>query len=111
VKRPAVRVVVVAGESMQPALWPGDCLLVLAGGRVHVNDVVVARHPRIEGLLLVKRAVREDDGGWWLLSDNPDAGLDDSRAFGVVAASLVVGRVLWRYYPVRRRRSSGRPPG
>jgi nickel-type superoxide dismutase maturation protease len=102
-----LRAVVVAGESMQPALAPGDCLLVRIGARIRVGDVVVARHPTIAGLLLVKRALRRDDGGWWLLSDNAAAGLDDSRAFGVLPDSLVVGRVLLRYYPWARRRAPG----
>ena len=81
---------------------PGDCLLV--GGRgISPGDVVVARHPFDPALLLVKRAVRREDGGWWLASDNAAAGLDDSRSFGVLPDSCVVGRVLVRYYPWRRR--------
>ncbi len=100
---PRLRAVVVAGESMTPGLWQGDCLLVLVGGRVRAGDVVVARRPAVADLLLVKRAVREHDAGWWLLSDNADAGLDDSRAFGAVPESELVGRVLLRYYPWRQR--------
>jgi nickel-type superoxide dismutase maturation protease len=94
--------VVVAGGSMLPALCPGDCLLVFRGARIAVGDLVVARRPHVEGLLLVKRAVRREDGGWWLLSDNEAAGRDDSRAFGVLPDACVVGKVLFRYYPFRR---------
>jgi len=97
-----VRAVVVEGDSMAPGLRPGDALLVRVGGRVRAGDVVVARRPA-SGLLLVKRAVRRDATGWWLLSDNAAAGLDDSRAFGAVAEADVVGRVLLRYYRPRRR--------
>ena len=104
-----LRAVVVAGESMTPALRPGDCLLVWAGARIRIGDVVVARRPSVPGLLLVKRAVRRVDGGWWVLSDNAEAGLDDSRAFGVLPDAHVVGRVLLRYYPwTIRCRSAGR---
>lgn len=99
-----LRAVVVAGESMAPTLRPGDCLLVRVGARVRDGDVVLAWHPTVPGLLLVKRAALQADGGWWLLSDNADVGLDDSRSFGTVASSLIVGRVLFRYYPLRRRR-------
>jgi nickel-type superoxide dismutase maturation protease len=95
--------VVVAGDSMLPALRPGDCLLVSRRARVAVGDVVVARRPQFEGLLLVKRVVRRADGGWWLLSDNAAAGLDDSRVFGVLPDECVLGKVLFRYYPFRRR--------
>jgi nickel-type superoxide dismutase maturation protease len=94
--------VVVAGDSMLPALRPGDCLLVFRRARIEVGDVVVARRPHVEALLLVKRAVRREDGGWWLLSDNEAVGRDDSRAFGVLPDEYVVGKVLFRYYPFRR---------
>jgi nickel-type superoxide dismutase maturation protease len=95
-------VFVVAGDSMLPALRPGDCLLVSRWSRVDVGSLVVARRPQVEGLLLVKRAARRADGGWWLLSDNATAGLDDSRVFGVLPDACVVGKVLFRYYPFRR---------
>ena len=98
---PRLRAFVVEGDSMLPSLRPGDCLLVRVGARVRAGDVVVARHPGSE-LLLVKRAARRVDDGWWLLSDNADVGLDDSRAFGAVPNSAVVGRVWFRYYPWRR---------
>jgi len=66
---------------------------------------VVARHPGRPGMLIVKRAARREQGGWWLASDNPEAGAVDSRAFGLVPPSLIEGRVLWRY----RRGRGGRP--
>ena len=94
---------VVTGDSMLPALRPGDCLLVSASARIRVGDLVVARRPHVEGLLLVKRVARREDAGWWVLSDNGAAGLDDSRAFGVLPDVLVVGRVIARYYPRPRR--------
>ncbi len=93
---------VVAGDSMLPALRPGDCLLVSRRARISNGDLVVVRRPQVEGLLLVKRAVRREDAGWWVLSDNAAAGLDDSRAFGVLPDARVVGKVLFRYYRPRR---------
>ena len=100
--------VAVAERSMQPALHPGDWLLVrrtMVPGRtprLRAGQVVVARHPGRPGMLIVKRAARLDAGGWWLASDNPAAGAVDSRVFGAVPASLIEGRVLLRYWPVRR---------
>lgn len=45
--------------------------------------------------------MRPEADGWWLESDNPEAGAVDSRAFGPVPAELIEGRVLVRYWPVR----------
>jgi phage repressor protein C with HTH and peptisase S24 domain len=87
--------VLVRGPSMVPALRAGDALVVRRGGRVRAGDVVVARFRARPGLLVVKRAVRPQDGGWWIQGDNPLIE-DDSRAYGVAD---VIGRVLIRYYP------------
>jgi nickel-type superoxide dismutase maturation protease len=95
--------VAVAERSMEPALRPGDWLLVRRTRRIRPGQVVVARHPGRAGIFLVKRAVRRSPGGWWLESDNPGAGAVDSRAFGAVPASLVEGQVLLRYWPLWRR--------
>ena len=90
---------------MEPALRPGDWLLVRrsmrAGrpSRIRPGQVVIARHPAEPGLLLVKRAARREHPGWWLESDNPGAGAVDSRSFGAVPAGLIEGRVVLRYWP------------
>lgn len=97
--------VAVAERSMEPALRPGDWLLVLRTRRIRRGQVVVARHPDRAGLLLVKRAAGCSPDGWWLESDNPGAGAVDSRAFGAVPAGLIEGRVLLRYWPLRRHES------
>ncbi len=103
--------VAVAEQSMEPALRPGDWLLVrrrLLAGRtaaVRPGQLVIAHHPGRPGMLLVKRAVRREPAGWWLESDNPGAGAVDSRAFGPVPDRLIEGRVLLRYWPVRQRGS------
>jgi nickel-type superoxide dismutase maturation protease len=102
--------VAVAERSMEPVLRPGDWLLVRRtispsrSVRVRPGQVVVARHPKRPDLLIVKRAARRERGGWWLVSDNPVAGAVDSSAFGAVPAPLIEGRVLLRYWPVRRAR-------
>jgi phage repressor protein C with HTH and peptisase S24 domain len=99
----------VAERSMEPALRPGDWLLVLRVRRrvkpgrrvkpdrpVKPGRLVIARYPGKPDMLLVKRlASRLPDGSYWLSSDNPDAGAVDSRRFGPVAA--LEGRVLLRY--------------
>ena len=87
---------------MEPALYPGDWLLVRRTRRIRAGQIVLARHPGRPEMLIVKRAARRVDGGWWLESDNPDAGAVDSRRFGVVPGPLIEGRVLPRYWPPRR---------
>lgn len=108
--RGAWTTVEVTGESMLPALRPGDWLLVRAApsgaarrGSVRPGEVVVARHPRRPGLLIVKRAVRRTPAGWWLESDNQRApAREDSWDFDAVPPDLVVGRVVARYWPPAR---------
>src|SRR5690606_27486829 len=59
--------VLVTGPSMAPTLRHGDAVLVRRGGRpVRPGDVVVAVFRSRPELLVVKRAVRAQDGGWWL---------------------------------------------
>ena len=94
--------VAVAERSMAPTLQPGDWLLVLRTRRARAGQVVVARHPGRPGMFIVKRAARRTPDGWWLESDNPNGGAVDSRAFGAVPVTLIEGRVLIRYWPVRR---------
>lgn len=99
-----VYAVLVQGPSMVPTLRDGDAVLVWRGVRgvvrVQPGDVVVARFRSRPDLLVVKRAVRPVDGGWWLEGDN---GLltDDSRSYGVAD---VWARVVARYWPSPRRR-------
>ncbi|GAA4673908.1 S24/S26 family peptidase [Phytohabitans rumicis] len=88
--------VLVHGPSMAPTLRHGDALLVRRGGRaVRPGDIVVATFRSRPDLLVVKRAVRAQDGGWWVRGDN-ELVEDDSRAYGVAD---VAGRVVLRYWP------------
>jgi nickel-type superoxide dismutase maturation protease len=106
----------VAEHSMLPTLRPGDWLIARRTRRIRPGQVVLAWHPSRDGLLLVKRAARRVDGGWWLESDNPRApGATDSSGFGPVPDAMIVGRVLARYWPAPGRAISSRrgpvPPG
>jgi nickel-type superoxide dismutase maturation protease len=92
----------VAEQSMLPALRPGDWLLARRTRRIRPGQVVLAWHPSRPGILLVKRVARRVEGGWWLQSDNPAVGAVDSGRFGPVPEEKIVGRVLVRYWPLRR---------
>ena len=81
---------------MTPTLRHGDSVVVRTGGRpIRPGDVVVARFLARPDLLVVKRAVRWEPDGWWVVGDNEFV-TDDSRAYGVAE---IVGRVLLRYWP------------
>lgn len=89
--------------SMQPTLEPGDRVLVVRWVRPRPGHIVVARDPEQPGRYLVKRvAERSVDGSYLLLGDNRRLSRD-SRAFGRVPRTLIVGRVTWRYLPPGRR--------
>jgi signal peptidase I len=104
----------VAGESMVPALRPGDWLLVdpTRARWPRRGTLVVVREPGSD-LVVVKRLagrpgdrVARADGPptllgateAWLASDAPDAGID-SRHYGPVDAERLLGCVAWRYGP------------
>jgi nickel-type superoxide dismutase maturation protease len=99
--RPPLFTAAVAGDSMLPEYRCGDWVLVLRTPRVRVGDAVAARDPRQPDRILVKRVQRRDPDGLWLVGDNPSASTD-SRTFGAVPHDLVLGRILLRYYPLRR---------
>ena len=86
---------------MEPTLAAGDLLLVRYAAPVRPGALVLARFP--DGTLAVKRAVerrttRAGAAGWWLLSDNPDEGVD-SRHRGPVAEEHVSAVVRARLWP------------
>jgi nickel-type superoxide dismutase maturation protease len=96
----------VTGDSMRPALLPGDFVLVSRRSRPRVGRVVVVARPDRPGLLVVKRVTGRRAAGWWVEGDNAGAS-DDSRVFGAVDDADLVGAVVWRYWPpVRLSRSS-----
>ena len=98
----------VRGPSMVPTLRSGDLILVNRRARVRPGDVVIARFPHRPDLLVVKRAVRPEGGGWYVAGDNPYA-VGDSSAHG---PAEIVGRVVLRYWPRPRWRLRGSPdPG
>lgn len=97
---PVTRVRIV-GPSMEPALRNDEWWLVQRTSAVRPGDVVLLTHPHRPDLLVVKRVVRAEGTGWWVEGDNPEAS-EDSRHFGPVPAAAIVGRVRWRYHPLRR---------
>ncbi len=98
----------VVGMSMAPALLPGDRLLVLRWPRLvapwpFAGEVVALRDPRRPARVLVKRVGTVDRHAATVevLGDDASASTD-SRSFGPVPRSLVLGRAVYRYAPPGR---------
>jgi len=104
---------------MTPTLVPGDLVLVRHGMTVSGGVIVLARFRSRPELAVIKRAVRERDGGWLLASDNPRAG-SDSRQYGVADVEACARWILrrgqaragrWRHWWPTRVDVQFRPPG
>jgi nickel-type superoxide dismutase maturation protease len=84
---------------MRPSLHPGDHVLLDEGAYRSAlprpGEVVVAAHPYVRDLHLVKRVQAVDDGGCTLAGDAPGLSTD-SRDFGRVSLREVRGRVSAR---------------
>jgi hypothetical protein len=71
-------------------------LLAWRGTRVEPGDLVVAAFAdRPDVGLVVKRAIRRYEDGWWVEGDNEFVD-SDSRTYGV---AVVRARVVARYWP------------
>ncbi len=94
--------VAVTGASMEPSVREGDWLLVQQLRRApRVGELVVAADPREPERLLVKRVSAVDGDQVSVAGDQPERSTD-SRHFGPLPASAVLGRPVIRYAPLRR---------
>ena len=86
----------VEGDSMIPSLRSGDRVLIDPTASVKPGDIVLARHPYKTSVRILKRlSFIESDGRIFLKGDNPDDSTD-SRTFGSIANSDVLGKVVAR---------------
>jgi len=88
----------VRGTSMEPVLPDGSFVLVdpraYRARAPRAGEVVLARHPFVRDLRLVKRVANEPNQGHvTLVGDRADSSTD-SRDFGAVALGDVMGRVV-----------------
>jgi nickel-type superoxide dismutase maturation protease len=93
--------VLVSGNSMEPGLRPGDRLLVVPVLRIKEGQVVAVSDPRQPGRVLVKRIHSIRKGLVEVRGDNAGESTD-SRHFGRVPRSSVIGRAVYRYAPSGR---------
>ena len=83
---------------MTPTLAEGDRLVVMRLGSPVAGDLVALHDPVEPERLLVKRVIAVLPGGLEVRGDNP-AVSRDSRTFGPVATSRVIGKVVYRDFP------------
>ena len=103
------RLIAVNGGSMLPTFSNGDWLLFRT---LHLRDVshlqpllgkvVVIERESYPGVHFIKHVKRIDEVGAWVEGDNVDASTD-SRQWGALQPTEIVGQVLLRY---RRGRAS-----
>ena len=93
--------VAVDGDSMLPTYHSGDWLVVRWKSRFVVGDVVVIEREERPGIFLIKRLLGNEAGRCWVEGDSRTS--TDSRQWGSLGESEIVGKVLYR---IRRARSS-----
>lgn len=100
------RVISVVGESMEPTLADGSQILVDLSRRARRHDRICV--VEIDNELVVKRIVRTAEGGYLLVSDNPD-----KTAFPTTPwpeGARLIGEVKWHGQSFQKERpADGRP--
>lgn len=102
-----VKAVVIRGDSMAPNYNDGDWLLFRllpakskssSSANSLVGKVVLLQRDSQAGkdFLQVKRVTQITDLGFWLEGDNKSASTD-SRSWGAVDSSEVIGKLIFRY--------------
>ena len=94
--------VAVTGPSMEPTVRAGDWLLVRRlRRRPRVGELVIAADPREPARLLVKRVSAVTADLVTVVGDRPDHSTD-SRHFGALPSSAILGSPVFRYAPLER---------
>lgn len=101
----AGRRVIVRGESMMPALRPGERVLfdrlAYLIERPRQGDIVLARHPDRPGVRMIKRVASGGPQEYMLLGDNPESSTD-SRTLGPFRREDIAARGWVVYWPPER---------
>ena len=91
----------VAGRSMLPTYQPGQELFVDPHAYRHrlpqEGDVVVAWHPHEREMKIVKRVTAVLENGRLLLAGDNRAESSDSRHFGAVHPSQLIGKISGKF--------------
>lgn len=71
------------------------------------GDIVAVRDPRQTRRILIKRISEINDDKVLVMGDNPLASTD-SRTFGPITLDMVLGKVIYRYWPPNKAEWFGR---
>ncbi len=94
--------VAVTGPSMEPTVREGDWLLVRKlRRRPRVGEIVVAADPRESARLIVKRVAAVSGDAVTVVGDQLERSTD-SREFGAIPSSAIIGSPVLRYAPLGR---------
>ena len=82
-----------------------DCKVLVSrdGEKFELDETYLSEDVCTAGSSVVKegRSLRIDDGEYLLLGDNRNASLD-SRVLGLVEEKKIIGRVIFRFWPISR---------
>ncbi len=86
----------IEGNSMLPTLKNGDAVLINPQAKFETGDIVLANHPFKQSVKILKRIGEiSKDGSFLLIGDNKDES-SDSRSFGKISASEILGKAVCR---------------
>lgn len=87
----------VEGDSMIPALYGGEGVLIDIRAKIEPGDIVAADHPYMRSVKIIKRVESiNSEGRFVLRGDNP-AESSDSLSFGSIAPGSIAGKVIRRF--------------
>lgn len=78
---------------MLPDLKDGEKVLVKTHESYQIGDIVVAKHPFKQSVVLIKRVSEIDENGVFLIGDNPSESTD-SRTLGKISIKDILGKVV-----------------
>ena len=100
-------VFVISGQSMEPTLLEGDWVLIRRTTRVFPGEIVVAERSNSNKLDIVKRMafslpIKSSNPDHLFLKGDNESASTDSRDFGPINATDVLGVVWLCYWPLKR---------
>lgn len=91
------RIIKVTGDSLAPTYLEGDYVVVTTFPfflvRIKPGDIIVFNHDAYGRMIKKVVNVSEEGGGFTVIGSHKDS--VDSRHFGTVPLSSVIGKVIW----------------
>lgn len=84
----------ILGNSMFPALKPGQNVLVNRFPKPKVGDIIAIKDPR-NNKILIKRISETKNNKFFVLGDNKNESTD-SRHFGWITKKDIIGKVVYK---------------